>query len=56
MTEMISYKVTELKLEIVNWYFEMSACVLFCIIRSWGRGVVLHYTFLDIFARLKEYS
>jgi hypothetical protein len=39
MTEMISYKVTELKLEIVNWYFEMSVCVLFCIIRSlWGEG------------------
>jgi len=33
MTEMISYKVTELKLEIVNWYFQMSVCVLFCIIR-----------------------
>jgi len=31
MTEMISYKVTELKLEIVNWYFQLSVCVLFCI-------------------------
>ena len=28
MTEMISYKVTELKLEIVNWYFEVSVCFI----------------------------
>ena len=56
MTEMISYKVTELELEIVNLYFEMSLRVLFCIIRPFGRGGGLHYTFPDIFPRLKEYS
>jgi hypothetical protein len=38
MTEMISYKVRELKLEIVNRYFEASVCVLVCIIRSLGEG------------------
>jgi uncharacterized membrane protein len=55
MTEMVSYKVTELKLEIVNWYFEMSVfhSVLFDL---GGWGFVLHYTFPDIFSGFKEYS
>jgi len=56
MTEMISYKVTELKLEIVNWYFEVSVCFILYYSAFGGGGVVLHYTCPDIFSRLKKYS
>jgi hypothetical protein len=31
---MIRYKVMELKLEIVNWHFEMSVCVFFILYYS----------------------
>jgi hypothetical protein len=58
MTEMISYKVTEFKLEIVNRYFEMSVCVFYSVLFGlWGGwGFVLRYIFPDIFSRLKDYS
>jgi hypothetical protein len=51
MTEIISYKVMELELERVNWYFEMILCVFFCIIGPLGGGGLFYIIYFLIYSR-----